>query len=317
MTPGEGLGPSPSASASASSPAGAPSTPPSSSTPPLSPAARAAAACARPEGRRHAFSSITELRPLLTRRWIRCPSSDPISTGDTTSDVAGVDIDADGRFAILSWNASHDGWVRELGIGNEGTIALRAADTNIMQLDFAFDNGWTQIGSGPLTDGPRALALDDMGVLRWRYVSIDPADADPSTEATTYVDMTKYDAARAACTASGGAPRPIGADPSSDLTHVWLLCGGKGFTGRADEVGVELRADGRYSILSWDPSKRLVRGTGVSNEGKVDLTYIRSGQLNMVSDEGGTYILHVDLVDGPLRMHTNNEGVFVSTYAAM
>jgi hypothetical protein len=100
------------------------------------------------------------------------------------------------------------------------------------------------------------------------------------------------------------------------LQRRWILCSDKGIGHRA-QAGIEIRGDGRFSLLGWTADGHLAPMTGVENEGTLDLQYTsQTGQLDFVRDVGLTMIVHPTYQAGPDAMVLNNEGVFTYRYVA-
>jgi hypothetical protein len=100
------------------------------------------------------------------------------------------------------------------------------------------------------------------------------------------------------------------------LTRRWVLCSEKGLLQRP-QAGVEIRADGRFSLLAWTAEGALRPLTGIENEGTVSFRATdQTGQIDFYADLGGDWILHPVWGTDPRVVSYENNGVERYDYVA-
>jgi hypothetical protein len=96
------------------------------------------------------------------------------------------------------------------------------------------------------------------------------------------------------------------------LTRRWLVCSDLGLFHRP-QAGMEIRPDGRISLLGWTPDGQLEVLRGADNEGTLTIT--NGGmQANFTSDLGGTVITFPVMSETPPGLWINNNGAFHYDY---
>jgi hypothetical protein len=100
------------------------------------------------------------------------------------------------------------------------------------------------------------------------------------------------------------------------LTRRWVLCSAKGLLQRP-QAGMEIRADGRFSLLAWTAEGALRALTGIENEGTVSFRATdQTGQVDFYADLGGDWIVHPVWGTDPRVVSYDNNGVERYDYVA-
>lgn len=142
-----------------------------------------AAACAAPLGDRLWTNTIPDLRSVMLGRWFRCPTT-PRPDGDGGSYPvyafsgqpgepieAGIELTDDGRFRMFDWGDGN-AIVPRPGLLSGGTCVYLVTGTDEtghtrIQLDFAYDSGWTGLTVPVISDVPRIALLAD----QYRFIA--------------------------------------------------------------------------------------------------------------------------------------------------
>jgi len=296
---------------------GADAGPTSSGTSP----AAVAAQCQIPPGDRLQLDSIGAMRAALQRTWAHC--SDP---GLFHRPQDGMVIDANDRFAFLAW--SNGNLVRLAGLDNEGTVQY--LDTSAMngrptiQVNFVSDLGNTIISRPVVSNVPRTLIIDNMGIETYTYTATD-APAGPAATPDASVPPTgpfSPDQAAALCARPVGERLSVADDATlrALLQRAWVLCSPAGLFGPQD--GIVIDPDDRFALLSWTGGQ-LVRQQGLENEGSLRyLSWVDSNgdphfQVDFVGDAGFMISAAPPVISDDPRMLLIDNGVAPYTYAAV
>lgn len=149
-----------------------------------------------------------------------------------------------------------------------------------------------------------------------------PSTASPRSEPApaSTASLAEGDAL-ATCTEPehGVASTPTMEEFVGRLEGTWLVCDAPSVFG-TNEVGMQIRNDGRWSKLSRNPTGQLTAMRGWGNEGTWE-TIDASGmnqpgvfQVDFHIDGSGTVISLPVFSSGPPKMRLNNMGIYVADY---
>jgi hypothetical protein len=103
------------------------------------------------------------------------------------------------------------------------------------------------------------------------------------------------------------------------LVGTWMVCNAPSVFG-TNEVGMQIRSDGRWSKLTRNPAGHLTPIPGWGNQGTWEIidTSAMNGpgvfQVNFHVDGSGTVISSPVFSSGPPKMRLNNMGVYIADY---
>jgi hypothetical protein len=210
----------------------------------------------------HPANDVGAFGSAFVGTWRRC--GDPVSR---SADEVGFRVDTDGGYTLLA--SDGDGGTTPLGSGTIGIIAL---GSNIFQVNFILaDAGastWMASGAGVLADTPRTWHADENGIFDYRYIDWD--ETKPAPPLPTPPDGGWPAAGSSvACHSTPGATRSFASlnDMTSALAGTWERCSGVPFRDRPGEVGLELRADGRFGLMYVDEKDRVSTATDIDHAG--------------------------------------------------
>jgi len=228
--------------------------------------AKVAAACQRAEeqdGALFHFTTAAEARTAVTGTWLLCSAS-----GLFSEPQAGIELRDSGTYTFLRWN---EGGTLEPVAGPQRSWEL--VDTSLMngpgsfQVNYQGDRGWI-LGALRITRSG-ILFVDNNGVASYTYLKSSAFDGDPALPAgLPPLPSTGIDAARRGCQRSAGnaVTFTTASEARAALQTVWLRCTSAGLFGEPHD-GIELRADGEYSMLRWNDAGRLERLAGIRQVG--------------------------------------------------
>jgi hypothetical protein len=236
-------------------------------TPDAGPDGGVPACVAASAGTPRAEPDIATFTAQLAGRWWLCSGIglDLNLPAPAGVEVAGLELDADGTFAVLAWDATHTNLVRMRTVFHHGTYAV---EPNQPPYDFQV-NATFDLSGGPglvshFTDAPAQLIMSNEGLV-YRYIPLQdafPAGAPPVVdEPDPTVD------------ANGCAPTGVlhmTTDPGFIGTAVgrWRLCSGTGVSMGTvtNERGLALDriapTGGRYAVLVPGTGTDLVAASG-------------------------------------------------------
>jgi hypothetical protein len=259
--------------------------------------------CGLPVGQLHQLPTEADFRALFGRTWLSC--GQPSITHDPRE--AGFVAQSGGTYQILVRDASG----RVVPDGRGGTFKIVPNAPSVWQVDFAGAAGALKVAT--ITDAPRRLSMNEIGVFNFVYVPADTAGwiegAAPQPERGTYVRPT-------ACSLKPGPPHQVAsaAEMRKRLVRSWSLCSPTGLGPEArGQAGIEIRADGRYNVLVVDTSNRMVAATDVHDQGRWDVvTNSPPYEVTFSRDDGSAAAIFVELTDPPV-FASMNSGTYLYT----
>lgn len=165
------------------------------------------------------------------------------------------------------------------------------------------------VTSGSGTDSDAAVAMTQSPIPE----DAGRADVPSSSDAAAEVIAAPASAAAACARRSERAFVTNVEETRAFLTRRWVLCSAKGLL-RRPQAGLEIRADGRFSLLEWTADGGLRPKTGLENEGAV--SFSASGPIEFSGDRGFEAILHPTWGQDPRAVSFDNEGVDRYDYVA-
>jgi hypothetical protein len=249
--------------------------------------------CTEKPGQLHPSPTADDFRAVFSRRWLSC--GDPTITHD--SKEVGFEANVDGTYRMLTKSA--DGTLQPNGRG--GTYKLVPNVPSVWQVDFAGAAGALKVAT--ITDAPRLLSMNEIGVFLYRYTPLDITGwNDDAASQTTRGTYTRP----AACANTGGTVRTIQSEAEFKMliTRRWALCTDRGI-GEPDpgRSGLEIRADGHYNVLAVDPANRTIVATDVLDAGTwIVYPNTPEYQITFQRGDGQMRIAMTSLTTGPESM---------------
>jgi hypothetical protein len=127
------------------------------------------------------------------------------------------------------------------------------------------------------------------------------------------------------CAVAEDGPPPIANDQAflDAIVGQWVSCSGSVFC--TDELGIEMRSDGRWSKLYAASATTLMRGKGFDEMGAFIVPtsasdaapYVPPGYVTFAVDGGGFLNGHVSLSATPRHMRLDNMGVCIGDYTKL
>jgi hypothetical protein len=261
--------------------------------------------CGLPVGQIHPLPTEADFRALFARTWLSC--GQPNITHGTNE--AGFVAQSTGSYQILV----HDSTGHLVPDGRGGTFSVVANAPNVWQVDFAGTVGPLKVAT--ITDSPRRLSMNEMGVFDYVYVPADTTGwidvATPQPARGTYVPPTT-------CSVAPGPPLAVSsaAEMRMRLARFWELCSSTGLGPDArGQAGVDIRADGTYNVLVAASTGGIVPATDVQDQGRWDVVSDAPPyQVTFTRDDGSFTPIFVSLTDTPTFLSMASGGVVTHVY---
>jgi len=249
-----------------------------------------------------------DFRALFGRRWLSC--GQPSITHDARE--AGFVAQSSGTYQILVRDAA--GQVVPDGRG--GTFSIVRNAPSVWQVDFAGAASALKVAT--VTDSPRRLSMNEIGVFNYIYV---PTDVDGWIEGATPQPDRGTWVAPPQCAVASGPPRPVtsAAELSTLLERRWALCSPKGLGPDArGQAGLDIRADGKYNVLVVDTSGQIVAATDPNDQGWWEIvSNAPPFQITFHRDDRAFSPVFVHLTDPPIFASIDVGGVPAFVYAPL